>query len=203
MCGCSRNCRARSSSVSEFSTWTAFGRVVATQAFTWSWFCVERSISRLRRACSAVAMAGANHSQQGLGNLLKPYLEEALLHHFSPPQGAGPIQYADFGCGSGGNTLNYAKFAVEVLKTKPEIHGREIVCHFADLPSNDFNALFNLFPPIVGQGVGDGGAEERTWFASGVPGSQFDRMFPRSSLNVAISTQSLHFLSEVRFQYRA
>jgi hypothetical protein len=103
--------------------------------------------------------AGGSHVGQAykeLDALLKLHLEEALLHRFRAP---GRFTTRDFGCGSGGQTLNYAKFMVEVLKTKPELTGREIVCHFADLPSNDINALFNLLPPVVGHGVSDGSAE--------------------------------------------
>lgn len=134
-----------------------------------------------------------------MGSILEPALKDTLLHHFSPPHelGAGPIHYADFGCSVGANTLGFAKLAIDTLKTKPEMSGRDFVCHFADLPSNDFNTLFKQLPPITGEGGGDGSVEERTWFAAGVPGSQYGRMFPRSSLHVAITTLTLHYLSEI------
>lgn len=134
-----------------------------------------------------------------MGAMLEPSLEDALLHHFSRPLelSTGPIHYADFGCSTGANTLGFAKFVVDILKTKPELSGRDFVCHFADLPSNDFNTLFKQLPPIAPEGGGDGSVEERTWFADGVPGSQYDRMFPRSSLHVAITTLTLHYLFEV------
>lgn len=111
------------------------------------------------------------------------------MNQFALPEGNGPIHYADFGCGNGAVTLGYAEFVVETLR-KRMISDREVVCHFADLPLNDFNSLFN-------QIASEGDAEERKWFAAGVPGNQYGRMFPRSSLHVAISTLSLHFLSEV------
>jgi hypothetical protein len=130
-----------------------------------------------------------------MGSVLEPSLKDAILHHFSPPQ--GPLHYADFGCAVGANTLGFAKFVVETLKTRAELSDKDIVCHFADLPSNDFNTLFKQLPPFVGQG--DGSAEERTWFADGVPGTQYGRLFPRSSLHVAITTLTLHYLSEVQF----
>ncbi|KAG0615181.1 hypothetical protein M758_5G021600 [Ceratodon purpureus] len=131
-----------------------------------------------------------------LGSMLEPSLKHAILHQFSPPQsGTEPIHYADFGCAVGANTLGFAKFVVDALKTRPDVIDRDIVCHFADLPSNDFNTLFKQLPPFTGQG--DGSVEERTWFADGVPGTQYGRMFPRSSLHVAITTLTLHYLSEL------
>jgi len=136
----------------------------------------------------------------GMASMLQPALMDTLLHHFSVHD-SGPVHYADFGCSVGANTLGFAKFVMDTLKTKPEMSGRDCVCHFADLPSNDFNTLFKQIPPIVGEGGGDGdgSVEERTWFADGVPGSQYGRMFPRSSLHVAITTLTLHYLSEVLF----
>ena len=131
--------------------------------------------------------------QRGVGACLQPSLQDTLLRHFSPPPGAGPIHYADFGCAVGTNTIDYARFVCDILSRRPELSGRDVVCHLADLPSNDVNTLFNQLPPTAGHGDG----EERTWFAGGVPGSQFGRMFPRSSLHIAISTLSLQFLPEV------
>lgn len=132
-----------------------------------------------------------------MGSILEPSLKDAIVHHLSLPQlDDGPIHYADFGCSVGANTLGFAKCVVDALKSRPEIGERDIVCHFADLPSNDFNTLFKQFPPMVGQG--DGGEEERIWFADGVPGTQYGRMFPRSSLHVAITAITLHYLNEVQ-----
>lgn len=119
-------------------------------------------------------------------SLLKPALKDTLLHHFSPVVGAGPLHYADFGCSVGQNTIDFATFVTDILKSKPEFNGNDYVCHFADLPSNDFNTLFKQLA-----------GEERTWFAEGVAGSQYSRMFPRSSLHVAITTLTLHYMSEI------
>ena len=79
----------------------------------------------------------------------------------------------------------------DILNSKSELSAKDFVCHFADLPSNDFNTLFKQ---LAGEG---GGERERTWFAEGVPGSQYSRMFPHSSLHVAMTTLTLHYLSEV------
>ncbi|KAG0575649.1 hypothetical protein KC19_5G020400 [Ceratodon purpureus] len=131
----------------------------------------------------------------GMGSMLTPSLKEAILNHLSPPaEGSGAIHYADFGCSVGANTLRFAQFVADTLKARPDVIDRDIVCHFVDLPSNDFNTLFKQLPPFVGEG--DGSGEERTWFADGVPGSQYRRMFPRSSLHVAITALTLHYLSE-------
>ncbi|KAG0615390.1 hypothetical protein M758_5G037500 [Ceratodon purpureus] len=131
-----------------------------------------------------------------MGSIIQPSLKHAILHQFSPPKsGTEPIHYADFGYAVRNNTLGFAKFVVDALKMRPDVIDRDIVCHFADLPSFDFNKLFKQLPPFTGQG--DGSVEERTWFADGVPGTQYGRMFPRSSLHVAITTLTLHYLSEL------
>lgn len=159
-------------------------------------FCC-RDHSLARGASGFVAMAVDKSRSSGstdLGTLLQPYLEESLLHKFVPPEGTAPIHYADFGCGTSATPLAYAKFVVQILKKR--FGSRDVVCQFADLPSNDFNSLFHQLVPGDGEEE-EGGAEERTWFAVGVPGSQYGRMFPRNSLHVAISTISLQFLPEV------
>ncbi|KAI3960851.1 hypothetical protein MKW92_031064 [Papaver armeniacum] len=56
---------------------------------------------------------------------------------------------------------------------------------FNDHASNDFNTLFLSLP------------SERKYFAAGVPGSFYTRLFPRSSLHIVYSSTALHWLSQV------
>ncbi|KAL3503557.1 hypothetical protein ACH5RR_038006 [Cinchona calisaya] len=76
----------------------------------------------------------------------------------------------------------------------------EFSAFFSDLPSNDFNTLFQLLPPY------DGGSSmeeclasnnHRSYFAAGVPGSFYRRLFPARSIDVFYSAFSLHWLSQV------
>nr|CAN73094.1 hypothetical protein VITISV_005510 [Vitis vinifera] len=77
----------------------------------------------------------------------------------------------------------------------------EFSAFFSDLPSNDFNTLFQLLPPIADPGVS---MEEylaakghRSYFAAAVPGSFYKRLFPCRSINLFHSAFSLHWLSQV------
>ncbi|GMJ10374.1 hypothetical protein HRI_004706600 [Hibiscus trionum] len=76
------------------------------------------------------------------------------------------------------------------------------VFFFSDLPSNDFNTLFQLLPPLVKNG---GSRTEEclasnghwSYFAAGVPGSFYRRLFSSRSIYVFHSTFSLHWLSHM------
>ncbi|KAJ1425327.1 SAM dependent carboxyl methyltransferase [Sesbania bispinosa] len=57
---------------------------------------------------------------------------------------------------------------------------------FNDLPSNDFNTLFTNLPS----------QQHRQYFAAGVPGSFYDRLFPECSIHLAYTNYALHFLSK-------
>ncbi|KAL9324881.1 hypothetical protein ACSQ67_005526 [Phaseolus vulgaris] len=100
------------------------------------------------------------------------------------------IRVADLGCATGPNTFTSAQKVLEAIKNKyqsqcsnsettPEFH-----VFFNDLPSNDFNTLFSSLP------------QDRNYFASGVPGSFYNRLFPQSSIHFAYSSYALHFLSK-------
>lgn len=67
----------------------------------------------------------------------------------------------------------------------------EIEAFFSDLPSNDFNLLFKL---LTEKRKVDSPAK---YFAGGVAGSFYDRLFPRGTIHVAVSLSALHWLSQV------
>lgn len=87
-----------------------------------------------------------------------------------------------------------------------EYHGRnmvmpEVQSFFNDLPGNDFNTLFGLLPPVKEQAEKEGGSSPlvREYFAAGVPGSFYGRLFPTNSLHFAISLHCLHWISQVMY----
>ncbi|KAJ9153844.1 hypothetical protein P3X46_027241 [Hevea brasiliensis] len=130
-------------------------------------------------------------------------LEETLdMVHLSSPE--VPFQVVDLGCSSGSNTIYIIDVIIKHIIKRYESSGLEppeFSAFFSDLPSNDFNTLFQLLPPLANYG---GSMEEclaasghRNYFAAGVPGSFYRRLFPARSIDVFHSAFSLHWLSQV------
>ncbi|KAL6999201.1 Indole-3-acetate O-methyltransferase 1 [Sarracenia purpurea var. burkii] len=115
-----------------------------------------------------------------------------------------PFVVADLGCSSGANTIYIVDVIIKHMIKRYEALGYdppEFSAFFSDLPSNDFNTLFQLLPALAKDG---GSMEEclaanghRSYFAAGVPGSFHRRLFPSRSIDVFYSAFSLHWLSQV------
>lgn len=105
------------------------------------------------------------------------------------------VRIADLGCATGYNTLATIDMVVESLRHRyiqecglePEFEA-----FFSDLPSNDFNSLFRSLPAAM---LSDG--KTRRYFAAGVPGSFYGRLFPKRKLHVVVSLSALQWLSKV------
>jgi hypothetical protein len=105
------------------------------------------------------------------------------------------VRVADLGCATGYNTLATIDMVVESLRRRyiqecglePEFEA-----FFSDLPSNDFNSLFRSLPAAM---LSDG--KTRRYFAAGVPGSFYGRLFPKRKLHVVVSLSALQWLSKV------
>ena len=132
-------------------------------------------------------------------------LEEALDSvHLNSPQ--VPFVVVDLGCSCGNNTIYIIDVIVKHMIKRYESSGYEppeFSAFFSDLPSNDFNTLFQLLPPLANNGGSS--MEEclasnghRSYFAAGVPGSFYRRLFPARSIDVFHSAFSLHWLSQVQ-----
>ncbi|XP_052177387.1 indole-3-acetate O-methyltransferase 1 [Diospyros lotus] len=145
------------------------------------------------------SQAQAKHARCTL-HLLKETLDRVQLE--SPEV---PFVVADLGCSSGTNTIYIVDVIVKHVIKRYEAVGcepPEFSAFFSDLPSNDFNTLFQLLPPLASNG---GSMEEclaapnghRSYFAAGVPGSFYRRLFPSRSVDVFYSAFSLHWLSQV------
>ncbi|KAF8102703.1 hypothetical protein N665_0197s0063 [Sinapis alba] len=124
--------------------------------------------------------------------LSKPILLSSLqsIKLFSSPI----IRVADFGCATGSNTFDTVDIVVETLRRRyTAVYGGgspEFEAFFCDLPCNDFNMLFRLLSEK--QKV-----DSSKYFAGGVAGSFYDRMFPRGTIHVAVSLSALHWLSQI------
>ncbi|KAK3023447.1 hypothetical protein RJ639_042659 [Escallonia herrerae] len=98
---------------------------------------------------------------------------------------------ADLGCSVGPNTFFAMQNIIEVVDKKYYMTqgatsgSLEFQVFFSDHASNDFNTLFASLPP------------SRKYFAAGVPGSFYGRLFPRSSLHLVHSSHALQWLSKV------
>jgi hypothetical protein len=146
---------------------------------------------------------------------LHPILRDAI-NHFKLPKD-GNIRVADLGCSIGANTLTFAN----IISTRFFANGAsEVQYFFNDLPTNDFNTLFQQIPPLnlrcggndkyfdvnslplkssFGRSTKEAKRkiDTRTYYAVAVPGSFYERLFPSSSLHLVLSTNSLHWISHV------
>ncbi|KAF5801363.1 putative loganate O-methyltransferase [Helianthus annuus] len=103
--------------------------------------------------------------------------------------GGHPFLIADLGCSIGPNTfiavkniINSVQLKYQTLKITPT---PEFQVFFNDHASNDFNTLFKTLP------------SDKHYYAAGVPGSFYARLFPRSSFHLIYSSFALHWLSKV------
>ncbi|KFK27207.1 hypothetical protein AALP_AA8G349700 [Arabis alpina] len=153
----------------------------------------------LHRACSMqgveddVSYVNNSDSQALAITLSKPILISSLqsIKLFS---NNSPIRITDLGCATGSNTFTTVDTVVETLLRRYTAGGGsipEIEAFFSDLPSNDFNLLFKLLTEK--QKVDS----PTKYFACGVAGSFYDRLFPRGTIHVAVSLSALHWLSQI------
>ncbi|XP_016557122.1 loganic acid O-methyltransferase-like [Capsicum annuum] len=94
------------------------------------------------------------------------------------------IRIEDFVCSVGPNTFIAMQHVVHVLKEKYHNNILEFQVFFNDHVTNDFNNLFQSLPI------------DRSYYAFGVPGSFYDRLFPSRSIHFAYSCCSIHWLSK-------
>lgn len=146
------------------------------------------------------SQAQAQHARSVL-HLLKETLDGVQLN--CPKI---PFAVVDLGCSCGSNTIYMVDVIIKHMIKRYEALGSEspeFSAFFSDLPSNDFNTLFQLLPPLTNI-YGGSSMEEclasnghPSYFAAGVPGSFYRRLFPAASINFFYSSFSLHWLSQV------
>lgn len=101
-----------------------------------------------------------------------------------------PFQIADLGCSTGPNTFIAVQNIIDAIDLKyksktQNLKTPEYQVHFNDHKENDFNTLFKSLPT------------SRKYFATGVSGSFYGRLFPKNTLHFVHSSFALHFLSKV------
>ncbi|KAL6544514.1 Indole-3-acetate O-methyltransferase 1 [Orobanche minor] len=145
--------------------------------------------------------AQAEHARSTLHLLIETLDGMRLMS--SSAQDIPAFVVADLGCSCGSNTISTVEVIINHITKCCEDAGREppeFSAFFSDLPSNDFNTLFQLLPLHGGGSMekclaSDGGL--RSYFAAGVPGSFYRRLFPAKSVDFFYSAFSLHWLSQV------
>ncbi|XP_054794192.1 loganic acid O-methyltransferase-like [Prosopis cineraria] len=134
-------------------------------------------------------------SQRSSIEAAKNFLQSAIASKFDLrticASSTNPICIADLGCSTGPNTFIAVQNVIEAIQIQcpsQQNHNQatpEILVFFNDQVSNDFNTLFQKLPP------------NRNYFAVGLPGSFYGRLFPRQSLHVVHSSAALSWLSEL------
>ncbi|PRQ37296.1 putative loganate O-methyltransferase [Rosa chinensis] len=98
---------------------------------------------------------------------------------------------ADLGCSVGPNTFSSVENILEAVQLKFQSQGLmnhqipEFQVFFNDHTPNDFNLLFKSLP------------SNRQYYAAGVPGSFYGRLFPSASIHLFHSSFALQWLSKV------
>ncbi|KAK6913593.1 SAM dependent carboxyl methyltransferase [Dillenia turbinata] len=123
----------------------------------------------------------------------KEMISEAISTHLNidPNSGFNPSQpsccrIADLGCSTGPNTFFAVQNIIEAAESKfksMKQKSPQFLVFFNDHVENDFNTLFRSLPST------------RKYFATGVPGSFYAPLFPKSSLHVIHLSYALHWLS--------
>ncbi|KAL3346024.1 hypothetical protein AABB24_024802, partial [Solanum stoloniferum] len=117
------------------------------------------------------------------------------------------IGIADLGCSSGPNTLSNIKDILDKIegtsRNKLKQSAPEFQVFLNDLPTNDFNAIFQALPEFHqwlkqkdGSDHENKGTNSNIYVAA-YPGSFYGRLFPDHCLHFIYSSYSLHWLSKV------
>uniref|UniRef100_A0A0D6QT01 Uncharacterized protein n=1 Tax=Araucaria cunninghamii TaxID=56994 RepID=A0A0D6QT01_ARACU len=147
----------------------------------------------------------SSYQRNGL-RFLRPFLEECISQMKIIPSACERFCIADLGCSAGPNTLFVAETISNAVQKKyMEMESRpmpDLQVFFSDLPSNDFNSLFQSLSLKSSEdsyyNSGNGGLSKSKYFAAAVAGSFHKRLFPKNSLHFVHSSYSLHWLSRVR-----
>ncbi|XP_012853184.1 PREDICTED: jasmonate O-methyltransferase-like [Erythranthe guttata] len=105
---------------------------------------------------------------------------------------------ADLGCSSGSNAMSYVKRIVGAVQNTAKKFEQpapnEIRVCLNDLPTNDFNTIFQALPDLYEE---LNKTIRSNIFIGAFPGSFFGRLFPENSLHFVYSFNCLHWLSRV------
>ncbi|XP_026451830.1 probable S-adenosylmethionine-dependent methyltransferase At5g38780 [Papaver somniferum] len=139
------------------------------------------------------------NSRRGI-DLSQGMIKEAIAKEFNSENQLinnpnATFRIIDLDCSVGSNSLISVNSIIEAMDFKFESYFQglelkqtatpEFQVYFNDISSNDFNTLFASIPL------------EKRYFAAGVPGSFYGRLFPRASLHFVNPSTALHWISRV------
>ncbi|CAI0403658.1 unnamed protein product [Linum tenue] len=137
--------------------------------------------------------------QKNIVDTAKQAMQRAIEHELDlkslfplSATSSATFHIADFGCSIGPTTFMSVQNIIEAVNhnnnqastTKLPL---EFQVSFNDQTNNDFNTLFRSLPAH----------RHDNYFAAGVPGSFYGRLFPTSSLHLGSISSSLHWISRV------
>ncbi|CAI0403650.1 unnamed protein product, partial [Linum tenue] len=128
----------------------------------------------------------------------KELMQEAIEHELDlkslfPLSATSSITFhvADFGCSIGPTTFMSVQNILEAVNHKNQASTTKLPLEFQvsfnDQTNNDFNTLFRSLQTY----------HQDNYFAAGVPGSFYGRLFPKNSLHLGSISSSLHWISRV------
>lgn len=133
----------------------------------------------------------------------RPLLQKTVEEVYTSLSPASKMVIADLGCSSGPNTLLLVAEIIAMIsdynqKTN-EQRDVEVQFFLNDLPSNDFNLVFQSLDQFHSVTMKEDGNETAAppYYIVGMPGSFYTRLFPRYGVNLFHSSYSLHWLSKV------
>ncbi|RLM61376.1 Benzoate carboxyl methyltransferase [Panicum miliaceum] len=144
--------------------------------------------------------------QSAAQNWMKPAIEEAVigLLNLKSTDVPNSMVIADLGCSAGPNALALVSMAVDAV-----LHHRHAAQHdqgplevrvrLNDLPDNDFNDVAKRLVSFQQSTQSSG----LLLTAGIVPGSFYKRLFPSNFLDLIVSSNSLHWISEVPKELRS
>lgn len=164
---------------------------------TWRWAGDLHKILCMQGGEDDVSYAKNSDATASAISLSKPFIIQSI-QSMKLFKGEPSLRIADLGCATGFNTLVTIELLVESLRQRYYRECEEVPefeAFFSDLPSNDFNTLFRSLPTLYD------GKRKQHYYAAGVPGSFYHRLFPKRKLHMAVSLSALHWLSKVPWNF--
>ncbi|KAK4706351.1 hypothetical protein R3W88_034113 [Solanum pinnatisectum] len=138
-----------------------------------------------------------SHFQKEIIDGVKEMVRDAIIRKLDIKtilSSSNTLRITELGCSVGPNTFSSMQHIVEALKDKYLYQDQvidstksilEFQIFFNDQVTNDFNTLFQSLPV------------DRSYYASGVPGSFYDRLFPSRSIHFLHSSCAINWFSKL------